>query len=520
MTDVVDQQAVLALERFLTVMRGAFGFSEATLHFTASMPISVVDMSRSLKNIVAGDAEDALTSRVPLMFPMGQDLGPGFVDDLLNAMTALGAQNSALLFVFPFIEQPLLDRQRSILIGRVRKYGHDIVIMGREDLVRILAAPVPLRELRSFVLSQIDLTKVAPYREAGPVPDHVFFGREAELSGISQSIRTKSFIVIGGRRIGKSSLLGRLHRVVLPQADFRTVFYDCEADVSMEDFMNSKIEDWRPSAPDNAPSTIAELIESPPVDLPLVVLLDEADSLIPEDRAAGWKTFKTLRSIAERPGSRCQFVLTGSRALREAIQGDVHGPFYNFGSELVLGCLDFPAVEQIVIQPMRQLEVILADEAKIVRTVYDFTSGHPNVVQRLCIRLIAQLNKQGTRRVTLDDVNAVIEDPSFQRNDFLSTFWVDATPLEEIISLLMAENASVHTLQTVRKALVDRCGINVKAREVDGALQRLVDLRAILKRIPTGYTFAAEAFPRVVAGTITLQDMLEILAEEYKERNR
>lgn len=44
-----------------------------------------------------------------------------------------------------------------------------------------------------------------------------------------------------------------------------------------------------------------------------------------------------------------------------------------------------------------------------------------------------------------------------------------------------------------------------------------MDLRSILKRIPTGYEFAVEAFPRVVAGTMTLEDMLEVLVEDYAE---
>ena len=54
-----------------------------------------------------------------------------------------------------------------------------------------------------------------------------------------------------------------------------------------------------------------------------------------------------------------------------------------------------------------------------------------------------------------------------------------------------------------------------KAREVDDALQRLVDLRSIPKRTPTGYEFAVTAFPRVVAGTMTLEDMLEVWVEDY-----
>lgn len=129
-----------------------------------------------------------------------------------------------------------------------------------------------------------------------------------------------------------------------------------------------------------------------------------------------------------------------------------------------------------------------------------------------------RLNEQGTRRITLDDVATIIEDPGFQRDDFLSTYWQAATSLERIISLLIADDQNTRTLRAVREALVERCDLCPRAREVDDALQRLVDLRSILKRTPTGYEFAVKAFPRVVAGTMTLDDMLEILSEEYQEQ--
>ena len=89
--------------------------------------------------------------------------------------------------------------------------------------------------------------------------------------------------------------------------------------------------------------------------------------------------------------------------------------------------------------------------------------------------------------------------------------------MEKITSLLMADDEGVRTLRKVRQALAERCNLRPKAREVDDALQRLVDLRSIFERTPTGYEFAVEAFPRVVAGTMTLEDMLEVLVEDYAE---
>jgi hypothetical protein len=203
--------------------------------------------------------------------------------------------------------------------------------------------------------------------------------------------------------------------------------------------------------------------------------------------------------------------------LRNALR-DPKSPLFNFANEILLGPLDYRAVEELVTRPMKQLEIELVNEKALVDRIWAFTSGHPNVVQRLCRRLIERLNEQGTRRITLDDVDAVIEAPGFQRDDFLSTYWQAATPLERIISLLIADDESVRTLHTVRQALAEHCNLRPKAREVDDVLQRLVDLRSILRRTPTGYEFAVEAFPRVVAGTMTLSDMLEIMTEEYQEQ--
>jgi hypothetical protein len=214
----------------------------------------------------------------------------------------------------------------------------------------------------------------------------------------------------------------------------------------------------------------------------------------------------------------CQFVLCGERTLRNALR-DPNSPLFNFANEILLGPLDYHAVEELVARPMKQLEIELENEKALVDQVWNFTSGHPNVVQRLCRRLIERLNEQGSRHITLDDVDVVIEDPGFQRDDFLSTYWEAATPLEKIISLLMSDNGEVRTLQSMRETLENRCGLHPSAREIDDALQRLVDLRSILKRTPSGYEFAVKAFPRVVAGTMTLNDMLMILTEEYEEQS-
>jgi hypothetical protein len=243
--------------------------------------------------------------------------------------------------------------------------------------------------------------------------------------------------------------------------------------------------------------------------------LDEADKVVQTDWDAGWPLYKELRALTAE--SNCKVVLCGERTLQRALRDPI-SPLFNFANVIVLGPLDYRSVAELVTLPMKQLDIELENEQMFVKRIYEFTSGHPNVVQRLCHRLIARLNQQDSRRIALEDLNAVIEDPEFLRDDFLSTFWEDATLLERIVSLLMTEHKGVRSLTTLRQALIERCDLHPSAREVDEALQSLVDLRSILMRTSFGYDFAIKAFPRIVAGTVTLGDMIEILTEDYKEQ--
>ena len=145
-----DEQTAAALTRFFAVMTNAFNIPKTGLDFTTGVPASVVDMSAVLADLVTNMPESPFASRVPMVFPDGEDLGLEFVDTLRKVIVALGAQDSSLVFILPFVEQPYLENQRPALIARVRQIGYDAVLMGREDLALILASSTPLRQLSLF----------------------------------------------------------------------------------------------------------------------------------------------------------------------------------------------------------------------------------------------------------------------------------------------------------------------------------------------------------------------------------
>lgn len=458
-----------------------------------------------------------LPSSLPLVFFVGEKLTDHNVQRLIHTLRQAmdpHPRTQLALFVAPFLED--LQDSRSFCRDRVRTvFGFDIVIASRMQLQQIFVDAEPDRALRQAIISDVSLLSISPFIITGLTPDNMFFGRESELRLIVERCDSVSYAIVGGRRVGKSSLLSRLHRIRLPNAGFRTIYHDCSITPTYDLFLSAPIYNWRPEPPVNAPMTFGDLLQSPSDDRPLILILDEADKLIPADRAINWRLFSAFRALVN--SGRAQVILSGERTLREALQ-DSSSPLFNFPNEMLIGRLDFHAVEDLVIRPMKQLEIKLENEKAIVDRIWSFTSGHPNVVQRLCHRLMERLDKEDIRRITSEDVIAITESIRFQREDFLSTYWEAATPLERIVSLVMADDKDVRNLSAVRQALAERCGMHPKARDIDSALQRLVDLRSILERAPNGYAFAVEAFPRVVAGTITLNDMLETLSEEYEEQ--
>lgn len=437
------------------------------------------------------------------------------LDALRQGLRARPGTSSRLVVVWLFFRGQEFTAARELLHKKMKVYAHDVISLGIEDLFQLFAARNPAKAFRSILLSQVDLTAVSPFIINGPTTQKNFFGRENEIQSIAEHIHSTSFAIIGGRRIGKSSLLKQLHTARLPSLGYRTIYHDCQVTPDYQAFTGAPILDWSPGPPASPPLNMGALLKSPPRDRRIVLLLDEADKLVLPDRANNWKLFSELRSLAN-SGS-VQVILCGERTLREALR-DPRSPLFNFVNEMLLGPLDFRSAEELITLPMRQLEIQLIDERAIVNQIWTFSSGHPNVIQRICNRLIRQLNERGSRRIDLENVNAVIENPAFQRDDFLDTYWETATPLEKIITLVMAEEKGACTLKSIIDLIGQKCHIQVKAGDVDSALQRLVDLRSILKRSPGGYAFAVEAFPKVLSNTATIAEMLLLRVEEYQEQ--
>ena len=421
----------------------------------------------------------------------------------------LGSGNRVALLIH-FCDKHHLSSEKRRIANKLNAYAYDIAIINHEDLLESASAKEPERIFRRIVLSQISLEAISPYTVTGPTPINFFFGREHELREITERVATASYILIGGRRIGKTSILKRLSNV-LPEIGFHALYHDCAISATQPELVQAlcKNKNWFPNPYLSAETSFSEVIQALAGNRPLVILLDEADKLIAPDREVGYPIFNTLRAMIN--AGQCQFVLSGEQALRTEITNP-NSPLYNFANEILIGRLDFQAVQELIIRPMKQLEIELIDEAVMVQHIWEFTSGHPNVVQRLCQRLVKRLNQNQARHLTLDDIEAVVTDSDFIRKDFLDVYWERATSLERLSSLIMANNCDIRTLTEVHEALI-RYNLDVTLNQVDEALERLVDLRNILQRTSEGYEFAVTAFPEIIAKARKFDNLIKLNLE-------
>ena len=182
-------------------------------------------------------------------------------------------------------------------------------------------------------------------------------------------------------------------------------------------------------------------------DQQIVIQLDEIDRLLAYDASRNESFFRMLRSLAQE--KRCQFIFSGERTILDKM-ADPSSSFFNFVTPVYLGLLDSETTVRIVTDPMRLVGVTLEAES-LATTIYEYTSGHPNLIQYVCRECLRRLSRQRTRLLTRAVVIGVLESSPF-REQYLATYWSQATPIEKAISVCAAEKKTV-TLPDIKSRL-------------------------------------------------------------------
>jgi hypothetical protein len=247
--------------------------------------------------------------------------------------------------------------------------------------------------------------------------------------------------------------------------------------------------------------------------LPPVLLMDEVDALLADEKSRGEPLVATWRALAQ--ADVCRFIFCGSTELARQLD-DPGSAFFNFSQPLPLGYLAPETARLVLTQPLETLGIAMEDEVLLLTEVQALTSGHPNLIQYLGRGLVEAANHRGERRILLDDLAALRSSTDFGEY-YLKTVWGQAGSLERLITLLAADNLSPSGFQLgeLETALAAH-SVQVNEEELDSAL-KLLRTYSFFKKHERTYSFVPSAFSEILHRTQEVERLISIEKRRLRE---
>jgi hypothetical protein len=319
-----------------------------------------------------------------------------------------------------------------------------VVVVGPESLVRIAASRAPRDEFVKLVLAQADLTKANPFNPTGATSGRMFFGREEEEARLQATLDSNSVALLGGRQIGKTSLLQRAVQSLL-EAGWSAHYADCQAVGNWRDFAAYIGVEWGVELTSEfEPAAVSHLLAQlrERAGGPLVIALDEIDSLLAWDEAhdTGRPTealFRALRAASQQGAA--QFIFSGERRIASRMW-DPASPHWNFCRPIEIRQLTRQASDALIEVPLQALGVELGRRQETLELTWLSSSGHPQILQFLGDRVVRLLNGRPAVERSYVDAEAVAEvvgSPDFRRH-YVDTYWGQATDYERSLTACVA----------------------------------------------------------------------------------
>ena len=462
-----------------------------------------------------------LSELTPVIHVKSSDLADSSPRQVLQSLQDVirerGWQRRIVLVLFDAEGKPLKQYARSPL--------QTLAIIDADDQGRILQSRRPTGELVDLISAQVPISILAPYNTSSPVTGSCFFDREYEVARILGNPDV-SYAVLGIRRIGKTSLLREVERLLREKSGSikeletpQILFLDCsdllERDALVEQVVRKlNPRELRRLQMQNYAFYFPDFLERMKrrYRTKLILLLDEIDDLIVL-HGGDWDLFRTLRAAANK--GICQYVVAGFREAQRQLH-NLGSPFYNFADEIRLSEFTKQHARELIVTPLQNLGVHFKDEGEIVSRIYEETAGHPNLIQFYCTILVRQLEITGQRELSPDSLISVYGDDVF-RNHLLRSF-IDNTENREkavVYGVLQAESLQPQCgfSQEEMDATLRGHGLTMTHQELNDAVDVLM-LAGILRQQGRLYTYTSPVFVKVLQQTYNLGYLLDRIKEE------
>jgi hypothetical protein len=350
------------------------------------------------------------------------------------------------------------------------------LMIGQPELRQLLFSRDPSGTLAGYLLTRGLLRSLSPYATTGAVGDEaMFFGREQLVSGVLTAAVPK-YLIVGPRRVGKTSLLLHLERKLRARHRDRAdvVFLDlwgvrdeAQAAQRLRDKLNMTDVGAGPEAEEGRASFV-EILRRRRRAVPerdIFLLIDEFDLLAEADAKKGYPLLGAMRSLQAERGA--AFVLAGFEFLfKESM--DQRSPLFNFADVHELGPLTGDAARGLVVEPMARLGVDYESD-HISTQIVIRTGGYPSVVQHLCAAILGQITGE-TLTITAAALE-VAERSQNVTNYLRALFEGNTSAAGRLIATRMVARDSFKAAD-VRAALGDT-PLSENAAQVDTVLRQL-----------------------------------------------
>ncbi len=269
----------------------------------------------------------------------------------------------------------------------LRNYGKDRtnlwVIPDSRELTNLLLSPDPIDVLTRLLATQLAIITLSPYQTSGGITkSSLFFGRDKILAQILNR-EPKNYLVIGGRQVGKTSLLRQIKRHYQNHPKVECVYLS----VGLSDR-----------------KVFTEHLNNLPKERQRLLLIDEADVFIRREIQENYPTLSHFRNLSEE--GRCYFILAGFWDLYEATVLDYHSPIKNFGEAITIGALELEACRKLAIEPMKMLGIDYAQE-ELVEQIIIKTGQRANLIATVCDEMLKKLPAEAQRLTEKEIVKAL-----------------------------------------------------------------------------------------------------------------
>jgi hypothetical protein len=456
-----------------------------------------------------------LSNRTPIIWVKRSDLEGVLPQHLIQSLgDVLREQNLSRKIVLVLLDgdsQPLLRYTASPL--------YNLVVIGCQEQEQILESRRPSGELLDLISAQIPISTLAPYETRAPVTGSRFFGREYEISRILGNPDT-NHAILGIRRIGKTSLLREIERILNENEDpAHVVYLECSDLLSSDDYIREVVRKLNPRELPRLhlqkyvfffPDFLERMGRA--YKSKIIFLLDEVDNLVIMQRGS-WELFRMLRASANKGA--CQYILAGFReAMREQYLLD--SPFYNFAQEIRLSEFTRRQAHDLILTPMGNLRVRIKNQDEVVGRIYQETAGHPNLIQYYCMILLRHLDRTGQREISPTSLIDVYSDEGF-KSHLLTSFMQNTENRDRalVYAVLMAqaENKSLGFSHSFIDAALRKRGIILPQDDIDEACNVLT-LAGVLSQKGKEFLFTSPVFTKVLKQTYDLDYLFRKVKEE------